>query len=280
MKQLNNKSMGVVIFAFDNASIDYQRLAVYCANRVIDVWGLPVTIVTDKPFSDYRINCVTCNSPEISTTRFYKDFGEWLQFLNGNRNEAWFMSPYEKTIVIDSDFLVSTTQVLDIWDGTGVKLSKTAYSLDTSQLTEDMRTLGPDGLPMYWATIVCFDRSKTSEMFFKYWAKAVRWYKAYSNVYNFQSRLMRNDFCVTVALDLLAQKIGSTEPFTLPYNIPTANFKMEIVSLNPLKFLTHGTVMEFAPTDVHVLNKKPLLDLLDNDTEEFRCTPTATRLEA
>lgn len=261
-----SKDRGVVIFAFNNEGIDYLRLAHECAQRVISHWNLPVTVVTDTPFSSDTVDCLTLNSPELQSSRYYRDYGSAFKFINGNRHESFALSPYKESIVIDSDFLVSSSQVVDVWNGRGVKLSKTAYPIDGEPLPYDMMELGTDGLPMYLATIVCFDRSAESALFFRYWAKARKWYKAYSKIYNYSARMFRNDFCVTIALDLMAQKLGDTEPWTLHYDIPVAGFNMEVVDIEPLRFVTHGEVVAYSSTDVHVLNKKPLLDLLTRRT--------------
>lgn len=265
MKKLNN-TRGVLLFAFNNEQINYVDLAIYCGERVHRTWGLPVTVVTDTPFAHEFINCVTTTSPEVYSTRFFKGYKGQLKFLNGNRDDAWTLSPYEQTIVLDTDFLVATTQIPDVWDGKGVKLSKTASSLSGRTFPLDMTHLGKDGLPMYWATVLCFDRSRASEWFFQYWKKAKRWYKAYANVYGFTPTMLRNDYCVTIALDLLSQKIGSTDPFTLDYAIPTAGFDIDLVSLDPLQFTTEGTILTFPTTDVHVLNKHPLLELIGQES--------------
>lgn len=261
MKRLN-KTRGVLLFAFNNEQINYVDLAVYCGERIKQHWGLPVTVVTDSPFSHEHIECVTTTSPEVYSSRFFKGYAGVQKFLNGNRAEAFQFSPYQETIVLDSDFLVSTTQVLDVWNGKGVQLCNSANLLSGRPLTHDMASLGPTGLRMFWATVLCFDRSKESQLFFAYWQKVKRWYKAYSNIYGFSDTLMRNDFCVTVAVDLLAQKVGSSEPFVLPYSIPTAGFDMDVTGLSPLTAKVDGTELMFPTTDVHILNKKPLLDLI------------------
>jgi hypothetical protein len=39
---------GALIFAHNNAGIDYTKLAIFSANRVIEYLDIPVTLVTDN----------------------------------------------------------------------------------------------------------------------------------------------------------------------------------------------------------------------------------------
>jgi hypothetical protein len=45
---------GVLIYAFNNDSIDYYQQAVWCADRVVKYLDLPVTIVTDGSSQNLR----------------------------------------------------------------------------------------------------------------------------------------------------------------------------------------------------------------------------------
>lgn len=252
---------GVLLYAFNNEQMDYLSLGLECAKRVKKHWGLPVSIVTDSSFSSDVADCINVNAPEFFADRFYSGYGN-LKFLNAKRSDSFDLTPYDQTIVIDSDLLVSTTQIVDVWNGKAVQLPNEALMLDGSPLYDNMLELCPDGLKMYWATVLCFDKSKESQVFFNYWKKVQKWYKSYAAVYGFKAGMFRNDFCVTVALDLLSNKIGSLAPFTLPYSIPTSGFESKIVNMDPITLDVEGDLMTFPNTDVHVLNKKPLLEII------------------
>ena len=261
---------GVLLFAFNNEQVNYYKLARLCARRVKHFWDLPVCLVTNHPEPTRKPKEITfwrsVEQPEQVNSKSYYDYGTALSFWNTNRHDAYALSPFQETILIDTDFLPSTKSVPNAWDGKGVKLSKSAYSVDGCPLGDDVRMLGTSQLEMYWATIVCFDRSPVAQEFFRNWRNAVEMYTTYSQIFGFQPAPMRNDFAVSVALEKMK---GSTQSgfFDLPYTIPTLLPGSTLQRLDPLiafapckehkdEFLILNLV-----SDVHVMNKKSILEL-------------------
>lgn len=260
---------GVLLFAFNNEQVNYTRMARICAARVQKYWDLPVCIISDDPRPVKLPQGVTfwrqVERPDRVNTRGYQEYGQALTFWNTNRHDAYELTPFSETILLDTDFLVQTRNVVDAWSGKGVKVSKSAYSVDGTPLTNDMKYLSvKTQLPMYWATIVCFDKSPISEEFFRQWKTAVDMYSVYSTVFGFESGPMRNDFAVTVALERMK---GNTQNvfFDLPYTIPTLLPGSTLLSLDPLIAFVpskHPEEMDMLPvcSDLHVMNKKSIIE--------------------
>ena len=118
---------GVVLFAFNNSDIDYIKQAIYCAKRVKKYLGLPVQLITDSagymedtyPFYNKYIDQVTFSpSPKSTTKKFYDGIhtNYKLEWKNGARDSAFDLSIFDKTLVIDTDLLISNDKLLKCFD--------------------------------------------------------------------------------------------------------------------------------------------------------------------
>jgi hypothetical protein len=260
---------GVLLFAFNNERVNYFKMAKLCAIQIEQFWGLPVCVVSDEPqpkrgwpknVKFWR----QIDRPQRINSKAYPDFGAALSFWNTNRHRAFELTPFDQTILIDTDLIISTTSIIDAWHGRGVSLTKDAYSVDGTTLWNDTRFVGSAKVPMYWATIVCFDKSPIAVEFFQQWERSVQFYASYSALHGFDPGPMRNDFAVTLAVERLK---GGTQSdfFDLPYSIPTLAPGSTLLSLDPLIATVPYKEEEFITvelfSDVHVMNKKSLLSL-------------------
>lgn len=266
---LNRKfGTGALLYVFDNERIDYWRLAVECAKRIDKYWKLPVSVVTDSgtaaniPPGLFDNTIVV--SEDASNKRFYQDYAANLSFRNRNRCDALIHTPYEYTVMVDTDFLVQSRAVLDAWAKRELAVSRSAYSVcPPRDLPADMRYLSEQNqIDMFWATIVCWQsRSSKAQLFFKNWRKAVDNYQFYSSVFKFSREPMRNDFAATVAIEML-RACNSSLNAVLPYSIPTLQIADEVVRMEPMLVRSTDGSLVSVYSDLHVMNKKSLLGLL------------------
>ena len=63
--------------------------------------------------------------------------------------------------------------------------------------------LNPVGIPMWWSTVVYFDKSEISDMFFDIWSHVADNYDFYKFLYNFPGQLFRTDYCVSIATHIM-----------------------------------------------------------------------------
>ena len=111
---------GVLLFASNNKSIDYVKQAIFLAKRISKYMDLPTSIVTD---TDTDIRSMYPNDVDVfdyvihsndmnrnSTNKRYAD-GDFsdktLKFNNKNRASAYDLTPYDSTIVMDTDYIIS-----------------------------------------------------------------------------------------------------------------------------------------------------------------------------
>lgn len=268
------EDLGVLLFAFDNELIPYVEVARQMAKRIQRLWNLPVSIVTDdrSVYSDWpmifdQVAYVDKAEVDANEKMFY-DFDKSLSFFNGNRANALELTPYRRTIVLDVDYLVQTDDIPRLWNGEGLKLCRDAYSVfDYHSLSHDMRVLsGRSEIPMWWATVLCFDReAPETQRFFTEWKQALRHYRTLSDMYGFVAKPVRNDFAATIAVHRLTDNHYRDERFLLPHSIPTLMPHSEVTSIESDCMLVRnyegGTTAVFS--DLHIMNKKSLLSCLN-----------------
>jgi hypothetical protein len=252
---------GVLLFAFNNEQMDYVRLANYCAQKVKRAWNLPVCLVTslDAKVGAHVDEVVRLQDIPTNNRRVYADYGATLSFRNTNRSRALALTPFDRTIVNDTDFLPNTDVLPKLWGGdTPLMVSRRAHNVLGLPLPADVARLNYAGAPMYWATIVMFDKhSPVTHRFFAHWQKAVDNVRYFARLFQYSESPMRNDFAVSAAMRMLHEGVALTT-YDLPYSIPTAFASTLVRSLEPLVL---GEVGRHSG-DIHIMNKRTLLETI------------------
>ena len=114
-----SKNKGILIFARNNAQIDYVKQAHFLAKRIKEYLNLPTSIVTDSvnylkdTYKDYKtvfdqvIEVPVACSPSVK--RYYDgtNIFKQLEFKNDLRTSAFDLTPYDETLMLDSDYVLS-----------------------------------------------------------------------------------------------------------------------------------------------------------------------------
>ena len=215
MKSLNvqEKSKGVLLFAFNTATVDYVKIADRAAQLVHHTLNLPVTLVTDS----------NTNTPHIDQTirvdntlqNFRTGYAGGTQWRNGDRYRAYELSPYEETILIDSDYLMLDQTLL-----TMLATTQDYRLIHNNQSPEQYmtNTMGATSLSYVWATAITFKRTQRSRLLFELVGKIQRNYEYYRRLYNITMRNFRNDYAFAIAHNILSGYTLDTDqgmPFTM-----------------------------------------------------------------
>lgn len=222
MKKAANKtpSRGILIFAHNNTEIDYFRLAVINALLVQKNLGMTkdqITIVTDKHSHSWGMSSIapllkkaakylivdTDFDFKHKNTRLFKDTTfnpKTLPFYNINRCDAYDLSPYDETILIDADYLVLSNNLNSCWGHNNELMMNWEYNdIMTDRTNPELDRISPLGITMYWATVVYFKKCTYAETFFNF-VKHVKNNKGYyKDLYNFPGGVYRNDYSFSVA---------------------------------------------------------------------------------
>lgn len=259
---------GVLIFAFNNSEFNYFKQANWVADRVNKFLDLPVTIVTDeKSLSESKHNIIIKDAI-VASKRHNEDW------LNANRFQAYDITPYEETIVIDSDYIVSSNQLNLLFDSPYDFLChRNVYDVANKNSLEAYQTFGQVKFPHYWATVLFFRESDIAEVIFDSIQMVKDNYLFYSKLYKFPSAPFRNDHAVSIAMSIAYGHRLQSIP-TIPWTLPTAVTDIDVTQITEtefeLKYNKHyrnkvrpmSTIIK--DHDFHCLNKKAMEMMIEN----------------
>jgi hypothetical protein len=196
---------GVLIFAHNNEHIDYLAMANWSAKNIRRHLNLPVAVVTDQaPPHDYKFEQVILAKTTGEHLRSFADINKNVTWYNGNRVDAYSLSPWGQTLVLDADYVVASNQLLTLLDVDQNFLAPSqAYDITGLQTFEDLNVYGRNKMPMSWATVMMFRRSKTAEMIFDCMTMIKQNWNHYRNLYGISRGTYRNDFALSIAMNIV-----------------------------------------------------------------------------
>jgi hypothetical protein len=262
---------GVLIFAFNNNVIDYVKLAAWSAARINRHLDLPVTLVTDTPLTDKNgFEQVICVSPGEPGNRWFDDYGQTVPWYNSTRVESYDLSPYDLTIVLDSDYIVSSSDLTRIMD-TCYSFLAPRYAYDVTN-TSDMRDLnwfGMHNMPSAWATIMMFRRDKDTEAAFDMMKMARDNWQHYRQLHGIAQPNYRNDYALAMGLNVVMGRAGTwpSIPWAMASVDPRHNIKQVDEDEFQIDYMTPAGQFKYITIrnhDFHAMGKRALGDLIGN----------------
>ena len=277
---------GFMIFAHNNEEIDYLKLAAINAKLIKHNCGIEnITVVTNRHSYDYTSNSMgedflldaipnfifveKDKDFKRANIRLYKDTSHSIKnlpFYNIDRCDAYSLSPYDETILVDADYLILSDCLNNCWDHDNELMMNWEYQ-DIMIERDDptLRRLHPAGIAMYWATVVYFKKCNFSEQFFNT-VKHVRDNREYyQDVYKWPGNLYRNDYSFSVAAHMLSgfcekglpqlpvPKLYKTFDTDDIHSVPSIN---EIIFyLEKPKALGDFMLTRWKNVDIHIMNK-------------------------
>ena len=276
---------GVCYFAYNNDQLDYVKMALAAGKYVKKNLKLPVCLITDegseswleeshskaiiKEVFDYII--ITNDVMKKNRRRhFDSPWTEFAaQFNNSNKHKIYEYSPFEQTLLLDIDYIVKTDTLLKYFDNERpVCMFDNATTVRNETPALEERFLYDAGIKMWWSTVVYFDRSDFSKMFFDTWSHVAENYEFYQYLYNFPSKLFRTDYCVSIAVHILAgmqdtQVLLGNFDGTALLNMSQKDDIIKVQNANEWIMLAHdqkevwkNILVKVQNQDIHVMNKR------------------------
>ena len=264
-------TQGVMLFAFDNDAFSYRRMAEWSAQRIHRHLGLPVTLITDQEIDSKNFDQVIVIDNPTSGSRYFSDADMSVAWHNHSRYRASRLSPYDQTLVLDTDYVVASDRLLTLigsdhdflchdraWDVTGL----TDYS--------GLNSFGRNRMPMSWATVMYFRNSSTADMIFRIMSMVRDHWSHYRDLHGLPARnTFRNDFALTIALNIvrghqpygpcIGWGLASADPHHKVKQIDDDRFRVEFVNHDQkLRYLI------LQGQDLHVMGKRDLGEIIDN----------------
>ena len=276
---------GVCFFAYNNDQLDYVKMALAAGKYVKKNLKLPVCLITDegseswleeshskaiiKEVFDYIV--ITNDVMKKNRRRhFDSPWTEFAaQFNNSNKHKIYEYSPFEQTLLLDIDYIVKTDTLLKYFDNERpVCMFDNATTVRNETPALEERFLYDAGIKMWWSTVVYFDRSDFSKMFFDTWSHVAENYEFYQYLYNFPSKLFRTDYCVSIAVHILAgmqdtQVLLGNFDGTALLNMSQKDDIIKVHNANEWIMLAHdqkevwkNILVKVQNQDIHVMNKR------------------------
>ena len=289
---------GVCFFAYNNDQLDYVELAIIAAKYVKKHLKLPVCLITNegseswleeskpKKLINESFDYIVITNDEMKQNRRRHFDSPWTsftaQFNNSNKHKIYEYSPFEQTLLLDIDYIVKTDVLLKYFDDdNSVCMFDNALTVRNELPDERERALYDAGIKMWWSTVIYFDRSDFSKLFFDTWAHIADNYAFYQYLYNFPSKLFRTDYCVSIAVHMLGgmqdnqTHIGNFDNSSL-VNMSQKDDIIETHGLDEWILIAHNQKEEWQNIlvnsdnqDIHIMNKRALARVVPELLEYF-----------
>ena len=259
---------GVLIFAFNNEHIDYLAMANWSAKNIRRHLNLPVAVVTNQLVpNNYFFEQVIQATPEGKHSRKFEDQTETVTWYNGNRVDAYSLSPWSQTLVLDADYVVASNELKKVIAMTeNFVAHKTAYDIVDQDNFNELNNFGNFNMPMWWATVMMFRRSTEAEMIFNCMAMIKNNWQHYRNLYNIVRPTYRNDFALSIALGIVnGHTLNHTD---IPWGLASLTPAHKLTQLEQDKYRVDFLTADQKPRyitlaqDFHAMGKKHLGDII------------------
>lgn len=249
------KSKGVVILYSKSAQLDYERLTEICARLATKYLDVPSTIIELDP-----------EQKNFRTFRYPNGELEGTEWNNIGRYSTYELSPYDETILLDSDYIVQCDTLANYFGcDHNFMCHNTSWDITGNEVFRHDQYMTQNKFEMRWATVVYFKKSECAKRIFDAWRSVYENYAYYSNLFGFSKTPFRNDFAMSIAHQITN---GYTNIGTFDYALPALSSSDSVLDYNDCRWLikyeykkSHN-VLRYTG-DLHVMNKRSLLEIAD-----------------
>jgi hypothetical protein len=198
---------GALIFAFDNEQTDYVTMAQWSARNIRRHLNIPTAVVTDVSPKDARLrgfDQVISAVPDTGGTRWFEDYQATVSWHNAGRTDAYSITPWSRTLVLDADYVVASDQLKTLLNSDQEFLAHAgAYDITGQDNFTSLNEYGEYHMPMSWATVMMFQKSTHAELIFDCMKMIKSNWRHYKNLYKISSSTYRNDYALSIALNIV-----------------------------------------------------------------------------
>ena len=275
-------TQGILIYAHNTRAVDYALLSVISAGLAKKQLSMPASLVTDdstvswmKQSQIFHLaekvfeNIIVADRPITNNQRRLYD-GEnnsTVPFVNVNRDTAWNLTPYDRTLLIDSDFLIFSDVLNKYWNTDcdlliGESIND-IYSQDRMKYLD--RHVSDTGVKLYWATTVMFTKNQNTRLFFDTVNHVKENYRYYADVFRFDHRQFRNDIAFSVSKHILdgyvESNLGTLPPIlsALDRDILYEVNDQRLTFLIDHKLDSNYCAASISGVDIHIMNKQSII---------------------
>jgi hypothetical protein len=262
---------GAVIFAFNSETTDYISMARWNAKRIKRFLRLPTTIITDTEIDGEDFDQVLLLSKtNRDHNRWFADIGRVSSWYNHDRCMAYVLSPYDRTLLIDADYVINSN-VLDcvINCSADFLCHDQAFDVSRGRILEELACFGRIQMPMLWATVMIFSKTQFSGYIFDCMKMVRDNWQHYRDIYGIAQSMFRNDYALTIAAGIISGHTGKIN--SIPWALPTVMPDVEVkVSKSSERFDYHYQDSQgrwkratMIGQDFHAMGKRQLGEMIE-----------------
>jgi hypothetical protein len=264
---------GALIFAFDNEQTDYVAMAGWSAENIHRHLDIPVAVVTDAPDKarlHSSIDRIIEAVPAAGGTRYFEDYQSTVTWHNAGRVDAYSLSPWQRTLVLDADYVVASQQLKPLLNCDQDFL---CYK-DAISVTDDLAGLnvfGRHNFPMWWATVMLFQKCNHARFIFESMTMIRQNWQHYRDIYGIDRATYRNDFALSIALGIVSGHTMHVD--TIPGCLISVMPDQRLTQLGADDYLieyqnSNGKkqCVEFVGMDFHAMGKRDLGEIVETNS--------------
>lgn len=255
-------NQGAVIMAFNNERVDYVAMAAWSAPRIRRHLGIPVALITDhqtKHAGSFD-HVVICDAPAEGGRRNLDGTGA-VPWHNSNRMDVYEFTPWKRTVLLDADYVIASDSLRVLLDCDAEFIAhRWAYDVTDQDDFSTMNFFGRHRMPMWWATVLVFDKCQRSKVIFDVMRMVRDNWRHYRHLYGTGNSVYRNDHALSVALTV--ESGHSMETTDVPWSMATVLPRHHVRSLGPDSFevsyhdrQNHLRRIAIRDQDLHVMAK-------------------------
>tara|TARA_B100000674_G_scaffold264866_1_gene218617 strand:+ start:158 stop:994 length:837 start_codon:yes stop_codon:yes gene_type:complete len=269
-------SNGVLCFANNNGKVDYLKQAIFLAKRIKKHFDLPTSLVTSSKRDldlvyekqrDVFDKIIEVQDNNENQKRFYDGSLTYkrLYFKNNGRIDSYDLSPYENTMVMDTDFVICNDKLANAFDLTpDFQIYQRAVDLCSWRMFPEFNYINNTGIKFYWATCFFFRKTSETKLFFNLLKHLKENWLHYRKIYNLGSKNFRNDHIFSIAIHIMNGFIEQDWAKELPGTMYYTLDRDHVIGMSDtdIKFLVEKenhageyTLASTRQSNVHVMNK-------------------------
>lgn len=261
-------TQGALIFAFNNEEIDYVSMAAWSADNIHRHLGIPVCVVTDSDITDSRFDrIIRIDRSDTDQQRQFADMDSRVTWYNQDRVDAYALTPWDQTLVLDADYVVASDQLKNVLNAPESFLChRSAWDITTGEVLDNLNYFGRNRMPMWWATVMMFRRDNTVQYIFDSMKMIRDNWNHYRDLYAIGRSHYRNDFALSIALGIIS---GHTLKVNeIHYRLATLLPEHSIKKVDSDHYLVSYQKQEknrhivIAGMDFHAMGKRHLGDII------------------
>ena len=277
---------GVVVFAHNSRQVDYALLALISGGLAKKNLQVPVSLITDESTVEWMKSSNIYNKavevfdkiieivrPVSINQRLLVDVytTKMVPFINETRSLVWQYTPYDRTLLIDSDYLIFSDNLNQYWDvDQDIMISSAMNDVRGDRKGILDERVSETGIRLLWATTVMFTKNSRSKMFFNLVEYIQANYTYYADLFRFNPVPYRNDIAFSIAYHIM-NGFQSVDKNHLP-PVLTASGRDYIFDfdLDNIKLVVNDDLTEekaiavhLKNTDLHLMNKQSIIRYAD-----------------